>query len=168
MNKLNLEYLYWTEEYSISEIAKMYNVCKRTIWKRMKKQGVKTRSLKESLNTQRYLNKRAKQIGAECPNYKHGCAGSRVYKIWKGMKKRCYNPKTTSREYYYSKRIKVCPEWLNTNTGFIGFGDWAMENGYTDDLVIHRKKSDGNYCPENTTFMTKSEHAKLHNKERRI
>jgi len=50
----------------------------------------------------------------------------------------------------------VCEEWLD----FKAFASWAMANGYRDDLTIERKDNDGNYCPENCTFIPFSRQSK--------
>lgn len=67
------------------------------------------------------------------------------------MKSRC-NYDFKGSERYYGKGIKVCEDWEN---GFESFRDWAMDNGYTDDLTIDRIDSDGNYEPSNCRWAGK-------------
>jgi hypothetical protein len=67
------------------------------------------------------------------------------------MKQRCYNLKATSYEYYGGKGVTICDEWLNDKNKFY---DWAMNNGYKDDLTIDRKEVDGNYEPDNCRWVT--------------
>lgn len=76
----------------------------------------------------------------------HGGSGSRLYKIYHGMKKRCYNPKARFYERYGGRGITVCDEWLS---GFEVFREWALANGYRDDLSIDRVENDGPYAPWN-------------------
>ena len=92
--------------------------------------------------------------GEDHPRYKHGGAGTRLYKTWKGMKTRCYNKNTPCYKYYGGKGIIICEEWLND---FVVFRDWAMSNGYTDELTIDRINSDNNYEPNNCQFLTQAE-----------
>ena len=94
---------------------------------------------------------------------KHGLSETRLYKIWSNMKQRCYNENATSYNYYGEKGITICDEWLND---FQAFYDWAMANGYTDDLTIDRIKNDGNYCPENCRWITLDENSRRGKSER--
>ena len=86
------------------------------------------------------------QVGERCPSYKHGGEGTRLYNIWKGMKRRCYNEHDSSYENYGGRGITVCDEWRND---FIPFRDWALSNGYSDDLSIDRIDNDQGYGPDN-------------------
>lgn len=71
---------------------------------------------------------------------------TRIYRIWKGIKNRCYNPKANNYKYYGGRGIAVCEEWLND---FIAFYNWAKANGYNDNLTIDRINTNGNYEPLN-------------------
>lgn len=76
----------------------------------------------------------------------HGETKSRLYNIWRGMKKRCYIPGDTSYKYYGAKGIKVCKEWLGS---YESFRDWALKNGYKEHLTLDRIESDKDYTPDN-------------------
>lgn len=87
---------------------------------------------------------------------KHGETGTRLYRIWSGMKTRCYNPKSPHYNRYGGRGIIVCDEWKNDYTAF---RDWALANGYDDTLTIDRKENDGNYEPSNCRWTTPKEQA---------
>lgn len=82
----------------------------------------------------------------------HGKSHTRLYSIWAGMKARCYNPHDTGYKYYGGRGIKVCAEWFD---GFEAFYEWAMQNGYTDDLTLDRIEVNGNYEPSNCRWTTR-------------
>ena len=77
----------------------------------------------------------------------HGMHGTRLYRIWKGIKNRCYNTKSEDfQRWYGSKGVEVCDEWRDD---FLAFYNWAVSNGYEKTLTIDRKDPFGNYSPEN-------------------
>lgn len=76
----------------------------------------------------------------------HGETKTRLYNIWRGMKKRCYVPNDTSYKHYGAKGIKVCDEWLES---YEAFRDWSMKNGYKPHLTLDRINNEKEYSPEN-------------------
>lgn len=76
----------------------------------------------------------------------HGKTNTRIYRIWKQMRHRCHKPYSSGFVKYGRKGISVCDEWRNS---FQAFYDWAMANGYTDELTIDRIDNAGNYEPSN-------------------
>lgn len=87
----------------------------------------------------------------------HNRSKSRLYKIWTQMIYRCENSNATGFEYWGGKGIKVCDEWRNN---FMNFYNWAISNGYSDELTIDRIKSQGDYSPSNCQWLTRSENTK--------
>ena len=84
----------------------------------------------------------------------HGCEPKRLYRIWSGMKSRCYDPNVKSYRHYGGRGITICDEWRDN---FEAFRDWAFANGYCDDLSIDRIDGNGNYEPSNCRWATNSE-----------
>ena len=83
----------------------------------------------------------------------HGQFGTRLYACWRDMLCRCRNPHYKAFHDYGGRGIKVCAGWLQ----FQAFHDWAMTNGYRDDLTIDRKDVDGNYEPGNCRWITRKD-----------
>ena len=87
-------------------------------------------------------------------NYKHGLRRHRLYGIWAGMTNRCYNKNDPHYSRWGGKNIFVCDKWRNN---FQTFYNWAISNGYSDELTLDRIDNDGNYEPSNCRWATISE-----------
>lgn len=86
---------------------------------------------------------------------KHGDVGTRLYNTWQHMKRRCNNPKDKSYQRYGGRGITVCDEW-NGQDGYIKFKQWALSNGYEDNLTIDRINNDKGYYPENCRWVNQT------------
>lgn len=79
----------------------------------------------------------------------HGMTGTRIYRIWKNIKNRCYNKNVKG----YLENIEVCTEWRED---FSKFYNWSMTNEYQEDLKLLRRNSNKNYEPSNCYWGSRS------------
>lgn len=95
----------------------------------------------------------------------HGMSNSRLYRIYTNMKTRCLNDKCKFYPRYGGRGISIHEDWLNN---FESFMRWSLESGYSSELTIERINNDGNYDPDNCTWIPMSEQHKnkTHNKNR--
>lgn len=84
----------------------------------------------------------------------HGGSRTRLYRVWRGMKDRCKNLNNPRYHHYGGRGIKVCGKWLND---FSAFRDWALTNGYSDELTIDRIDVNGDYAPNNCRWISNFE-----------
>jgi len=96
--------------------------------------------LKKELSVQRFMRVITK----------HGFHGERLYEIWQHMKDRCKAEGKARGKNYADKGVCVCSEWMD----YLKFRDWALKNGYQNDLTIDRKDPFGNYEPQNCRWVT--------------
>lgn len=97
-------------------------------------------------------------------NTKHNLSRTRLYKVYRDMKTRCYNKKSPDYKNYGARGITICDEWLND---FTAFNKWAFENGYNENApkmvcTIDRINNDLGYTPQNCRWVNMS--VQNHNK----
>lgn len=72
-----------------------------------------------------------------------------LYHRWQGMKERC-NPSIKScSKYHAGKGISICPEWME----YKNFEEWALANGFREDLTLDRIDGDDDYYPDNCRWV---------------
>jgi hypothetical protein len=78
---------------------------------------------------------------------KHGMCGTRLYRTWANMKRRIDKP--TERDGNNYKSLEYCEAWSK----FTPFMEWAVNNGYEDNLSLERIDVYKGYSPENCKWI---------------
>lgn len=106
--------------------------------------------------------RRGRQVSCGCwkdeqttkRNQKHEKSGTRLHRIWKNMKSRCYNSKVADYKNYGARGVTICEAWKEN---FSAFYTWALSHGYTEHLTIDRINVNGGYEPCNCRWVTRAE-----------
>lgn len=91
----------------------------------------------------------------------HGQSKTKLYRKWRSIISRCYDPNNKGYKRYGGRGITMCDEWKNS---FEVFAAWAFANGYDPNKngyywSIDRINNNKGYCPDNCRFTTAREQA---------
>ncbi len=89
-------------------------------------------------------------------HFTHRLGKPSTYSHWVNMKTRCLNKNNVKYKSYGGRGITICDEWLS----FENFHYWAINNGFREDLTLERIDVNGNYEPNNCTWITMEQQAK--------
>lgn len=106
-----------------------------------------------------------KRITGQDVKYDNHWKNPRIMKIYYGILARCFNENDSAYCFYGAKGISVFQDWLDNPTHF---EDWALANGYEDNLTIDRKNENKDYSPDNCRWITMEENSRWKSTTNRI
>lgn len=103
------------------------------------------------LNSERIENLKSHGKSRDA-NHKHTV----LYGRWANIKDRCTNPNCKDYKNYGGRGITICDDW---KTDFVPFYNWAITNGFSENLQIDRKDNSKGYSPQNCHWVSVKENS---------
>lgn len=88
----------------------------------------------------------------------------RLFRIHSNLKYRCLSPACPNFKNYGGRGIAFHASWHSCKV----FIEWAINNGYNDNLSLERINNDGNYEPSNCKWATRKEQCQNRRNNKRI
>jgi hypothetical protein len=96
-------------------------------------------------------------------NTKHNQCGTKLYRLWSNMKRRCLNPDYIEFHLYGGRGITIYEPWIHNSKMFMEYCQTLQ--GWDNPLLsIDRIDNNGNYEPNNLRFTNMS----IQNRNKRI
>lgn len=110
--------------------------------------------------------KHASELSKKYPlnNYKHGYSSHPLYRVWAGIKRRCYLVNDKSYPYYGKRGITLSKEWQDPES----FVNWGLSHGWKKGLCLDRLDSSLGYSPNNCRFISRTLNSKRTARARKI
>lgn len=105
-------------------------------------------------------NLRSQQSCGCARSTRDGLSNHKLYDLWLTMIDRCYDHGSEAYPHYGGRGIAVCEAWRDKKDGCKSFIAWVESlppgKQWEQGLDIDREDNNGNYCPDNCRFVTRS------------